>query len=75
MAICCGARRCRAPAQPAIDATCFGTEAAIGTGGGVFSGLVVFNHTDLGLKKHEDDFNRIKELADVIVIDESAPFP
>ncbi|NLX97836.1 MAG: DEAD/DEAH box helicase family protein [Rhodopirellula sp.] len=45
-----------------------------GTGAGVFSGLVVFNHTDLGLKKHEDDFKRVKELADVIVIDEAHHF-
>ena len=45
-----------------------------GTGAGVFSGLVVFNHTDLGLKKHEDDFQRVKELADVIVIDEAHHF-
>ena len=45
-----------------------------GTGTGVFSGLVVFNHTDLGLKKHEDDFKRVKELADVIVIDEAHHF-
>ncbi len=40
----------------------------------MFSGLVVFNHTDLGLKKHEDDFRRVKELADVIVIDEAHHF-
>lgn len=45
-----------------------------GTGAGVFSGLVVFNHTDLGLRKHEDDFQRVKELADVIVIDEAHHF-
>lgn len=45
-----------------------------GTGAGVFSGLVVFNHTDLGLRKHEDDFQRVKELADVIVVDEAHHF-
>jgi hypothetical protein len=45
-----------------------------GTGAGVFSGLVVFNHTDLGLRKHEDDFKRVKDLADVIVIDEAHHF-
>lgn len=45
-----------------------------GLGTGVFSGLVVFNHTDLGLRKHEDDFRRVKELADVIVIDEAHHF-
>jgi HKD family nuclease len=45
-----------------------------GTGAGVFSGLVVFNHTDLGLKKFQDDFERVKQLADVIVIDEAHHF-
>ncbi len=45
-----------------------------GTGAGVFSGLVVFNHTDLGLSKFQDDFERVKELADVIVIDEAHHF-
>jgi superfamily II DNA or RNA helicase len=45
-----------------------------GTGAGVFSGLVVFNHTDLGLRRHEDDFKRVKDLADVIVVDEAHHF-
>lgn len=45
-----------------------------GIGAGVFSGLVVFNHTDLGLRKYEDDFQRVKELADVIVVDEAHHF-
>ena len=60
---------------------CLGTRASKpdsahvgGTGAGVFSGLVVFNHTDLGLSKFQDDFERVKELADVIVIDEAHHF-
>ncbi len=45
-----------------------------GTGAGVFSGLVVFSHTDIGLKKLEEDFQRVKEMADVILIDEAHHF-
>jgi superfamily II DNA or RNA helicase len=45
-----------------------------GTGAGVLSSLAVFNHTDLGLPRHEDDFQRVKELADVIIIDEAHHF-
>ena len=46
-----------------------------GTGGGDFSGLVIFNHTDLGRGgRFPARFKRIKELADAIVIDEAHHF-
>ena len=44
-------------------------------GGGDFSNLVVFNHTDLGRKgDFPERFRRITELADVVVIDEAHHF-
>ena len=44
-------------------------------GGGDFSNLAVFNHTDLGRKgDFPDRFRRITELADVVVIDEAHHF-
>ncbi len=46
-----------------------------GTGGNDFSGLVIFNHTDLGRGgRFPARFQRIKELADIIVIDEAHHF-
>ena len=44
-------------------------------GGGDFSNLAVFSHTDLGRKgDYPDRFKRIAELADVVVIDEAHHF-
>jgi len=44
-------------------------------GGGVFSNLITFNHTDLGRGgDFPADFARVKEMADVIVIDEAHHF-
>ena len=44
-------------------------------GGGDFSNLAVFNHTDLGRKgDFPERFRRITELADVVVIDEAHHF-
>ena len=47
-----------------------------GVGGGAdFSNLAVFSHTDLGRKgDYQDRFERIAELADVVVIDEAHHF-
>jgi len=46
-----------------------------GVKGGDFSSLVIFNHTDLGrVGDFPYRFERIKELADVIVIDEAHHF-
>ena len=48
-----------------------------GVGGGAdFSNLAVFSHTDLGRKKEDfpERFQRIAELADVVVIDEAHHF-
>jgi len=46
-----------------------------GTGGGDFSGLAIFNHTDLGRGgRFPARFERIRDLADVIVIDEAHHF-
>ena len=46
-----------------------------GVSGGDFSNLVIFNHTDLGREKDFPyRFERMKELADAIVIDESHHF-
>ena len=48
-----------------------------GVGGGAdFSNLAVFSHTDLGRKKEDfpERFQRITELADVVVIDEAHHF-
>ena len=46
-----------------------------GARGGDFSNLVIFNHTDLGRgSDFPHRFERIKELADVIVIDEAHHF-
>ena len=46
-----------------------------GVGGADFSNLVVFNHTDLGRKgDFPERFQRIAELADVVVIDEAHHF-
>jgi superfamily II DNA or RNA helicase len=47
-----------------------------GVGGGAdFSNLAVFNHTDLGRKgDFPDRFQRIAELADVVIIDEAHHF-
>ena len=43
-------------------------------GEGVYSGLAIFNHTDLSRDKMERTLDRIKEMADVIVIDEAHHF-
>lgn len=46
-----------------------------GISGGDFSNLVIFNHTDLGRTgEFEYRFERIKEMADVIIIDEAHHF-
>ena len=46
-----------------------------GVSGGDFSNLVIFSHTDLGRKgDFPSRFDRIKELADTIVIDEAHHF-
>lgn len=46
-----------------------------GLGGGDFSNLVVFNHTDIGRSgEFPDRLERIKDLADVIVVDEAHHF-
>jgi len=43
--------------------------------GGDFSNLVIFNHTDLLRgKEFQERFDRVKELADVIIIDEAHHF-
>jgi ERCC4-related helicase len=41
---------------------------------GVFSNLIILNHTDLNSESKEKDLERIKEMADVIVIDEGHHF-
>lgn len=41
---------------------------------GVFSNLIILNHTDLQSEKKEKDFERVKEMADVIIIDEAHHF-
>ena len=43
-------------------------------GEGVYSGLAIFNHTDLSREKMERTLDRIKEMADVVVIDEAHHF-
>ncbi|MEX2445193.1 MAG: helicase-related protein [Alkalispirochaeta sp.] len=44
-------------------------------GGKYFSDLAVFNHTDLGRKgEYPEEFKRIAELADVVIIDEAHHF-
>jgi len=41
---------------------------------GVFSNLIIFNHTDLNSDRRAADLERVKEMADVIVIDEAHHF-
>ncbi len=41
---------------------------------GAYSNLLVFNHTDLHRDKYKENFERVKELADVVVIDEAHHF-
>lgn len=41
---------------------------------GVFSNLVIFSHTDLNSDKKAKELERVKEMADVIVIDEAHHF-
>jgi SNF2 family DNA or RNA helicase len=41
---------------------------------GIFSNLIILNHTDLQSEKKEKDFERVKEMADVIIIDEAHHF-
>lgn len=43
-------------------------------GEGVYSGLAIFNHTDLSRDKMERTLERIKEMADVIIVDEAHHF-
>ena len=46
-----------------------------GTAAGDFSSLVIFNHTDLGRGgEFRDRFERVKQLADAVVIDEAHHF-
>ncbi len=42
--------------------------------GSVFSNLVIFNHTDLQRDKMQEDLERVKEMADAVVIDEAHHF-
>lgn len=42
--------------------------------GSVFSNLVIFNHTDLQRDAMHEDLERVKEMADAIVIDEAHHF-
>lgn len=41
---------------------------------GVFSNLIILNHTDLNLDSRSKDFERIREMADVIIVDEAHHF-
>lgn len=41
---------------------------------GVFSNLIIFNHTDLNRDSKAKDFERVKEMADVLIIDEAHHF-
>ena len=41
---------------------------------GVFSNLIIFNHTDLNRDSKAADFERVKEMADVIIVDEAHHF-
>jgi superfamily II DNA or RNA helicase len=41
---------------------------------GVFSNLVIFSHTDLNSERKAKELERVKEMADVIVIDEAHHF-
>lgn len=41
---------------------------------GVFSNLVIFSHTDLNSDKKAKELERVKEMADVIIIDEAHHF-
>lgn len=41
---------------------------------GIFSNLIILNHTDLQSEKKERDFERVREMADVIIIDEAHHF-
>lgn len=41
---------------------------------GVFSNLIIFNHTDLNRDNKAKDFERVKEMADVIIVDEAHHF-
>ncbi|MEW6126919.1 MAG: helicase-related protein [Acidobacteriota bacterium] len=41
---------------------------------GVFSNLIIFNHTDLNRESKAKDFERVKEMADVILVDEAHHF-
>ena len=41
---------------------------------GVFSNLIIFNHTDLNRDSKAREFERVKEMADVIIVDEAHHF-
>lgn len=41
---------------------------------GVFSNLIVFNHTDLNRDSKAREFERVREMADVIIVDEAHHF-
>lgn len=41
---------------------------------GVFSNLIIFNHTDLNSDRRAADLDRVREMADVVVIDEAHHF-
>lgn len=41
---------------------------------GVFSNLIIFNHTDLNRESKAKDFARVKEMADVVIVDEAHHF-
>ena len=45
-----------------------------GVGGGVYSSLAVFSHTDFGRKGYDEVFEWVREQADVVVIDEAHHF-
>lgn len=41
---------------------------------GVFSNLIIFNHTDLNSDRKGGDLERVREMADVVIIDEAHHF-
>lgn len=45
-----------------------------GTGRGVFSNLIIFNHTDLGLDSKSEELARVRDWADAVIIDEAHHF-
>jgi SNF2 family DNA or RNA helicase len=42
--------------------------------GGAFSGLQIYNHTDLGASKFDKEFEAVRDRADIVIIDEAHHF-